>query len=132
MKKVLGLMLLGIFSWSILSVSFIPAVKAQEKASGKQELMSQLDKLREDFIAQRDALHDQNRILRIQWHKERAALYQELKKSGADKKALQKKINDGFQNFYANKKEIYNKLAQLRKDWLNKRAQIYSQLQKLN
>jgi len=82
----------------------------------KKEYMEQLSQAREDFIAQRDKLHDQDRLLRIAWHAERDALYQQLKASPKDK-ALQEKLNEGPKKFFADKKAIHSQLKQLRHNW---------------
>ncbi len=89
-------------------------------AQSRKEYMEELNKARKEFMAQRDSLHDQNRILRINWHKERAALYAQLKNQPGDR-AIQEKINAGAKKFLADKKEVYR---QLRKDWLKTRQEL--------
>jgi hypothetical protein len=82
----------------------------------KKEYMEQLSQAREDFIAERDKLHDQDRLLRIAWHSERDTLYQQLKVSPEDK-SLQEKLNEGAKKFFADKKAVHSQLKQLRHNW---------------
>ncbi|MCM8786540.1 MAG: hypothetical protein NC935_00585 [Candidatus Omnitrophica bacterium] len=92
-------------------------------AQSKKELMEELSKARQNFIAERDRLHDQNRVLRINWHNERAQLYQQLEQNPKDKQ-IQEKLNEGAKKFLSDKDEIYKKLENLRKDWLKTRKEL--------
>jgi hypothetical protein len=113
-KKVVMLFFIGILFFSFL----IPCYPETKK-----EYQEQLTKSRKDFIAQRDKLHDQNRVLRIAWHKERERLYKEIKANPKDK-TLKQKLNAGASKFFADKKSIYSQLEQLRKDWFKIRRDL--------
>ncbi|MCM8819696.1 MAG: hypothetical protein NC925_02760 [Candidatus Omnitrophica bacterium] len=110
-----GSLFLVIFVICLLSISVF--------AQTRKEIMEQLNQARKNFIAERDKLHDQNRILRINWHSERAQLYQQLKQN-PNNKQIQDKLNEGVKKFLADKDEIYRKLEKLRKDWLKTRKEL--------
>ncbi|MEI8350320.1 MAG: hypothetical protein WCI77_09235 [Candidatus Omnitrophota bacterium] len=114
LKRVLCVLVTG-----VLVCSFSMPVFCE----GKKEAMEQLSQAKKDFITQRDKLHDQDRTLRIAWHKERADLYAQLKASPKDK-ALMEQLNAGAKKFLADKKEVYQKLEQLRKAWLQTRKDL--------
>ena len=113
-KRLVGFVLIAILSLSFLSPCF---------SQTKKEYEQQLTKALQDFLVQRDKLHEQDRILRIAWHKEREELYKEIKANPKDK-ALKQKLNDGAKKFLADKKDIYSQLEQLRKDWLKIRREL--------
>jgi len=114
LKRVLCLLAVGVLLCSLS----IPAFCADKK-----EAMERLSQAKKDFIVQRDQLHDQDRILRIAWHKERANLYAQLKENPKDK-TIMEQLNAGANKFLADKKEIYQKLEQLRKEWLQTRKDL--------
>ena len=92
-------------------------------AQSKKEYQEQLSQARKNFIAERDKLHDQDRILRVNWHNERADLYKQLKANPGDK-ALQEKINEGAKKFLRDKNDVWLGLKTLWRDWLNNQAEL--------
>jgi hypothetical protein len=114
LKRFVGLGIVGILLFSLTSPVF---------SATKQELRDQLSQARKDFIAQRDDLHDQDRVLRVAWHKERAELYQQAKENPSDA-TIRAKITEGARKFFADKKAVYEQLEQLRKDWLETRREL--------
>ena len=71
-------------------------------AASKKDLMRQLSQARVDFMNERDRLHDQNRILRIEWHQKRKELYRQLKQDPDDKAAMAE-LNRGAEKFHDDK-----------------------------
>ena len=92
-------------------------------AQSKKEYQEQLSQARKTFIAERDKLHDQDRILRVNWHNERADLYKQLKANPGDK-ALQEKINEGAKKFLRDKNDVWLGLKTLWRDWLKTREEL--------
>lgn len=113
-KKLVSSFLIAVFALSLGIPLF---------AQTKQEVRDELSKARQTYIADRDKLHDQDRLLRIQWHQERAELYKQLKANPGDK-AIQEKLNEGPKKFLADKKDVYGKLDQLHHDWMKTRADL--------
>jgi len=100
-------------------------------AQSKVEYMNELSQARKNFILERDKLHDQDRILRLNWHKEREALYKKLKENPSDQ-SIKDKLNEGAKKFLADKKEIYRKLEELRKNWLRQRKELGNKIRTAN
>jgi len=100
-------------------------------AQSKVEYMNELSQARKNFILERDKLHDQDRMLRLNWHKEREALYEKLKENPSDQ-SIKDKLNEGAKKFLADKKEIYRKLEELRKNWLRQRKELGNKIRTAN
>jgi hypothetical protein len=109
--------------FSVLIAAFALSLSIPLFAETKQELRDQLTKARHEFFVERDSLHDQNRVLRVQWHKERAELYKQLQANPGDK-AIQEKLNEGPKKFYVDRIAVDKKLEELRLNWLNKKAEL--------
>lgn len=108
----------------VLVFSFAVCSFAQEKRNlSRQQLTEQLNRARKDFIAQRDQLHDQTRVLRAAWHDERDVLYAQVKKNPKDKN-IHEALNAGAKKFHSDRKEVYKKLVELRKNWLTERKEL--------
>lgn len=115
----MGLRIVSVVVLSALLLTWGTATFAQSKRA----LMDELSQARKNFTAERDRLHDQDRVLRIAWHEERNQVYKQLKENPGDT-SLKERLNEGAKKFLADKREIYNKLEALRQDWLKQRADL--------
>jgi hypothetical protein len=122
-KKFIAMLIVGLTVFSFAVSSYAGGAVSESKKA----LMGQLSQARMDFMASRDKLHDQDRLLRIAWHNEREALYMQAKENPKDK-SIKAKINDGAKKFFADKAEVYAQLEQLRKDWLKIRKDLGGQI----
>ncbi len=122
-KKFIAMLIVGltVFSFSVSSYA------GSGVSEGKKALMEQLSQARKNFIASRDKLHDQDRLLRIAWHNEREALYKQARENPKDK-SIKTKLDEGAKKFLTDKRDIYTQLAQLRKDWLKTRKDLGTQI----
>jgi hypothetical protein len=114
---------LSIFLISIFLFSSGTCVFAENASVAKRNLEGQLTQARKDFTAERDRLHDQIRVMRIAWHKERTALYAQAKQNPKDK-AIKAALNNGAKKYFADRKNVYNQLVELRSNWLNTRKDL--------
>lgn len=122
-KKFIAMLIVGLTVFSFAVSSYAGGAVSESKKA----LMGQLSQARMDFMASRDKLHDQDRLLRIAWHNEREALYMQAKESPKDK-SIKAKINEGAKKFFADKADVYAQLEQLRKDWLKIRKDLGEQI----
>lgn len=114
---------LSIFLISVFLFSSGTCVFADSGSITKKELEGQLTQARKDFTSERDKLHDQIRVMRIAWHKERAALYTQAKQNPKDK-AIKAALNEGAKKYFADRKIVYNQLVELRNNWLKTRKDL--------
>ena len=114
---------LTIFLISVLLFSFGVSVFAANVSPAKKELQAQLTQARKDFTLERDRLHDQMRVKRIAWHKERSLLYAQAKQNPKDK-AIKAALNEGAKKYFSDRKDIYNQLVELRANWLKARKDL--------
>ncbi|MFA6281025.1 MAG: hypothetical protein WCY05_00800 [Candidatus Omnitrophota bacterium] len=122
-KKFIAMLIVGITVFSFVVNSYAGGAVSESRKA----LMGQLSQARVDFMASRDKLHDQDRLLRIAWHNERETLYMQAKENPKDK-SIKEKLNEGAKKFFVDKKSIYAQLEQLRKDWLKTRDDLGQQI----
>ncbi len=118
---------LAIFLISVFLFSFGVCVVAENASLAKKELQAQLTQARKDFTLERDKLHDQIRVMRIAWHKERETLYAQAKQNPKDK-AVKAALNGGAKKYFSDRKDVYNQLVELRKNWLDARKDLGSKI----
>jgi|GEM_PF-1610569 hypothetical protein len=114
---------LAIFLISIFLFSSGTCIFAENAPLNKKELQAQLSQARKDFTAERDRLHDQIRVMRVAWHKERTALYTQAKQNPKDK-SIKASLNKGAKKYFADRKDVYNQLVELRSNWLKTRKDL--------
>jgi len=117
-KGFLAMFLISVFLFSSGAYVF-----AENASAARKDLEGQLSQARKDFTLERDKLHDQIRLMRIAWHKERTALYAQAKHNPKDK-AVKAALNEGAEKYFADRKNVYNQLVELRNNWLNTRKDL--------